>query len=94
MIAPISFLLLTSVALTSARPLASPVWTAARREVSAVDQTATAQAQQRDDTATRAFTAQEIQVCAIVFMFFLRPTNLPSPLDLGWQVSCCRSFVW
>ena len=71
MIAPISFILLTSVALTSARPLASPVWTAARREVSAIDQAATAQAQQRDDTATRAFTAQEIQVCHSFHVFFL-----------------------
>lgn len=63
MIAPFSLLLLGSAALTSARPLAHRAASAplALRTVTSLDQAATAEAQQRDNTATRAFTAQEIK---------------------------------
>jgi len=63
MFASLYSIVLTSVALSAALPLANPSLAApfARRTVTSLDQAAVAQAQQRDDTATRAFTAQEIR---------------------------------
>lgn len=56
MIASLSALLFSAVSLTSAIPVLE------RRVVQALDQAAFAEAQQRDDTATRAFSDTEIKV--------------------------------
>jgi hypothetical protein len=60
---PISFLLVSSAALSAARPFAARSLAAplALRTVSSLDQAATAEAQQKDNTATRAFTGQPIK---------------------------------
>ncbi len=56
MLAPLSFLLLAAASLTSASPLV-------RRAVQQLNQEAFAEAHQRDDTATRAFSNTAIKVC-------------------------------
>lgn len=57
MIAPLSVLLLAVATLTSASPAV------VRRAVQKLDQTAFAEAQQRDGTAKRAFSSIAIKVC-------------------------------
>ena len=59
MITPFSALLLASAAVTSALPGVE------RRVVTSLNQAAFAEAQQRDDTATRAFSAIPIKVCSL-----------------------------
>ena len=58
MIAPLSALLLGAAALTSAAPVVE------KRVVTALNQQAFAEAQQRDNTATRALSSVEIKVCS------------------------------
>lgn len=57
MITQISALLVGAATLTSAIPVVE------RRAVQELNQAAFAEAQQRDDTATRAFSSTEIKVC-------------------------------
>lgn len=57
MIAPLSALLFGAATLASAIPVIE------RRVVQELNQAAFAEAQQRDDTATRAFSSTEIKVC-------------------------------
>lgn len=57
MIVPFSILLVAASALTSASPAV------VRRAVQKLDQAAFAEAQKKDDTATRAFSATAIKVC-------------------------------
>lgn len=65
MITQISALLCGAATLTSAIPVVE------RRAVQELNQAAFAEAQQRDDTATRAFSSTEIKVCPnTIFLCF------------------------
>lgn len=81
MLAPISALLLASVA------FASPIVNV--RKVDALNEEATKEAHPRDDTATRAFSATEIKVCKL----FLDKDGANS-LDIRWPVRFCGRAFW
>jgi hypothetical protein len=82
MIAQFSALLLGAATLTSALPAVE------KRTVPSLNQAAFKEAQQRDNTATRAFSSVEIKVCHSVPLLKLDHL-LMSPTDFIWTVPLC-----
>lgn len=66
MIASFSALLLGAAALTAALPTNDPI-TLEARNVTSLNQGAFEEAQQRDATATRVFSAVPIKVCSFIY---------------------------
>lgn len=83
-----SFSLLALAAIASADAVVWP------RTVSALDEVAAAQAQQRDDTATRALSNTHIKVCLTSAHYYMISRLTYITIDLRRQVSVGRQAVW